>query len=79
MGQRQVCFANLPYALCSLPSDTSLMIAFFSMSADGTFLSLPDSTLYVLHRMPGEPPSSMSLPFIRMVGEPLSPSRIASS
>jgi len=46
-------------------------ITCFNLRTDGTPLSLPDSSMYVLQVMPGElPPSKASLPFIQMEGEP---------
>jgi hypothetical protein len=47
-------------------------IACFSISTEGTFLSLPDSSWYILQAMPGEfPPGKASLPSIQIEGEPL--------
>lgn len=57
----------------------SLSIAFFSIRTDGTFLSLPDSSMYALHIIPGEPPSKASFPLIHMEGDPLMLRSIASS
>ena len=46
-------------------------IACFNIRTDGTPLSLPDSSMYVLQVIPGGlPPSKASLPFIQMEGDP---------
>ena len=47
-------------------------IACFSISTEGTFLSRPDSSWYILQVMPGEfEPGKTSFPSIQMEGDPL--------
>src|SRR5690242_2676272 len=57
-----------------------LPIACFSISTQGTFLSLPDSSRYIRQVMPGEfAPGKASFPSIQMKGDPLMPLLTASS
>jgi hypothetical protein len=46
----------------------SVLNACRSSATEGTFSSLPDSSRYVLHENPGDPPGLISLPFIGTVG-----------
>jgi hypothetical protein len=66
--------------MISISHAGALLSASFSIMMDGTFLSLPDSSIYVRQAMLGAlPPSKASLPFIHMEGEPLIPRLTASS
>jgi len=49
------------------------------VSIEGTFTSLPDSSLNILQENPGISPGKISLPFMSTEGEPIKPSLFASA
>jgi hypothetical protein len=54
-------------------------MAFLNISTEGTFSSLPDSSLNILHANPGVSTGWISSPSMRIEGEPLSPRLEASN
>jgi hypothetical protein len=48
-------------------------MAFLNISTEGTFRSLPDSSLNILHENPVVSTGWISAPFMRIEGEPLNP------
>lgn len=54
-------------------------MAFLNVSTEGTFRSLPDSSLNILHENPGVSTGWISSPFMRIEGEPLNPRLEASN